>query len=97
MPLLILNIVERLFCTEPPESKPAAGFITVALILSPAIVVCAGTTIGNCASSYVPALTNIIAGFVAVGVPMFATACLIEANAESIEEPSDESEPFLET
>ena len=38
-----------------------------------------------------------IAGFVAVGVPIFATACLIEANAESIEVPSAEFEPFLET
>ena len=44
-------MVERLFCIEPPESKPAAGLITVALKLSPAIVVCAGTTIGTCASS----------------------------------------------
>ena len=49
--LLILNRVERLFCIEPPESKPDAGLTTVALILSPAIVVCAGTTIGNDASS----------------------------------------------
>ena len=33
---------------------------------------------------------NIIAGFVAVGVPIFATACLIVANAVSIEVPSAE-------
>ena len=72
--------------------------ITVALILSPAIVVCAGTTIGNCASSYVPALTNIIAGFVAVGVPIFATAYLIEANAVSKPPPAPAvSVPSLET
>ena len=38
-----------------------------------------------------------IAGFVAVGVPIFATACLIEAKAESNEVPSDELVPFLET
>ena len=38
-----------------------------------------------------------IAGFVAVGVPIFATACLIDAKAVSIEVPSDEFEPFLET
>ena len=38
-----------------------------------------------------------IAGFVAVGVPIFATACLIEANAVSIDVPFDEFEPFLET
>ena len=42
--------------------------------------------------------TNIIAGFVAVGVPIFATAYLIEANALSKPEPApDVSEPFLET
>ena len=40
---------------------------------------------------------NIIAGFVAVGVPTFATACLIVANAVSIEVPSAESEPLLVT
>ena len=38
-----------------------------------------------------------IAGFVAVGVPIFATAYLIDAKAVSIEVPSDEFEPFLET
>ena len=40
---------------------------------------------------------KIIAGDVAVGVPIFEQAYLIEANAESIEVPSDEFEPFLET
>ena len=79
--------MERLFCTEPPESKPAAGLTIVALKLSPAIVVCAGTTIGNCPSSYTPALTKIIAGAVADGVPIFPTAYLIDANARSIEPP----------
>ena len=38
-----------------------------------------------------------IAGFVAVGVPMFDTACFIVANAVSIEVPFDELDPFLET
>ena len=81
-------MVERLFCIEPPESKPDAGFIIVALKLSPAIVVCAGTTIGNCASSYTPALTKIIAGAVADGVPIFPTAYFIEANGLSIAAPN---------
>ena len=47
VPLLHLNNTERLFATEPPESFPAPGLTSVALKLSPAIVVCAGTTIGN--------------------------------------------------
>ena len=39
-----------------------------------------------------------IAGAVAVGVPIFATAYLIEANAESNDPPAPlESDPFLET
>ena len=49
----------------------------VALRLSPAIVVNAGTTIGSDASSYVPAFTKMIAGLVAVGVEMFEQAYLI--------------------
>ena len=84
---LILNIVERLFCTDPLESKPDAGLIIVALKLSPAIVVCGGTTIGSCASSYVPALMKSIAGFTEVGVPIFVDAYLIVLNGRSTEPP----------
>ena len=38
---------------------------------------CGGTTIGNCPSSYTPALTKMIAGAVAEGVPIFEQAYLI--------------------
>ena len=40
---------------------------------------------------------NIITGFVAVGVPIFSKACLIVANALSIEVTSYELEPLLVT
>ena len=60
----------------------------VALKLSPAIVVCAGTTIGNDVSSYTPDLTKMIAGDVAEGVPIFETAYLIVKNGVSIEPPN---------
>ena len=93
-----MNRVERLFCIEPPESNPDAGLIIVALKLSPATVVCAGTTIGNWPSSYTPAFTNIIAGAVADGVPIFATAYLIDLNGLSIAEPKPlASVPLVET
>ena len=49
---------------------------------------CAGTTIGNIVSSYTPALTKMIAGAVADGVPIFATAYLIVLNAVSIAVPN---------
>ena len=93
-----MNRVERLFCIEPPESKPEPGLIIVALKLSPAIVVCAGTTIGNCVSSYVPALTKIIAGLVAVGVEIFVQAYFIVLYAVSTEPPlPDASCPLVDT
>ena len=76
-----------MFCTDPLESKPDAGLIIVALKLSPAIVVCGGTTIGSCASSYVPALMKRIAGLVEVGVPIFVDAYLIVLNGRSTEPP----------
>ena len=62
--------------------------IIVALKLSPAIVVCGGTTIGSCASSYVPALMKSIAGFTEVGVPIFVEAYLIVLNGRSTEPPN---------
>ena len=93
-----MNKVERLFCIEPPESNPEPGLTIVARKLSPAIVVCARTTIGNCTSSYTPDFTNITAGAVADGVPIFATAYLIVLNAVSIAVPKPlASVPHVET
>ena len=77
-----------MFCTDPLESKPDAGLIIVALKLSPAIVVCGGTTFGSCASSYVPALMKSIAGLVEFGVPIFAEAYFIVLNGLSTEPPN---------
>ena len=79
--------MERLFCIEPPESNPEAGLTMVALRLSPAIVVNAGTTIGSDASSYVPAFTKMIAGLVAVGVEIFVQAYFILLYAVSTDPP----------
>ena len=73
--------------TEPPESNPEAGFIILALKLSPAIVVNGGTTIGSCVSSYTPPFTIITAGVVAVGVPIFCEAYLSVFHAVSIDPP----------
>ena len=63
----------------------------VALRLSPAIVVNAGTTIGNDASSYTPAFTKMIAGVVAVGVEISEHAYLILLYAVSTDPPLPEA------
>ena len=60
--LLIRNRVDLVLRTDPPESRPAPGLITVARRLSPTIVVNCGITIGNDTSSYVPPFTKITAG-----------------------------------
>ena len=76
-----------LFRTEPPESNPEPGLTIVFLKLSPAIVVKGGTIIGRPISSYTPPFIKMMAGVVAVGVPILGQAYLIVLNAVSTDPP----------
>ena len=72
---------------DPPESRPEPGLMIVVLKLSPVIVVKGGTIIGREVSSYTPPFIKMIAGAVAVGVPILVQAYLTVLNAVSTDPP----------